>query len=85
MKDVLLILDHLDGGEPSNCIAFGVSVFKGLFNKLCYEILKACEGKGGRGRGDGKLSEGGCSCGCRSFGHTYMRGQKQFASHQCHR
>ena len=68
MKDILFVLDHLGGGEPGNCIAFGVSVFKGLF-KLCYEILEDSEGKGGRGRDEGKLLKGGCPCGHRSFVH----------------
>ena len=62
MKDILFVLDHLGGGEPGNCIAFGVSMFKGLF-KLCYEILKGSEKKGGRGRDEGRLLEGGCPCG----------------------
>ena len=66
MKDTLFVLDHLGDREPGNCIAFGVSVFKG-FLKLCYEILKGSGGKGGGGRGKGKLSECGCPCGCRSF------------------
>ena len=68
MKDILFIFDHLGGREPGNCIAFGVSVFKG-FLKLCYEIFKGSGGKGGGGRGEGKLLEGGCPCGCRFFVH----------------
>ena len=43
-----------------------VSVFEGLF-KLHYKILESSKGKGGRGRGEGKLLEGGCPCGSRSF------------------
>ena len=66
MKDILFVLDHLDGREPGNCIAFDVSVFEG-FLKLCYKILKGSEGKGGGGRG--KLSEGGGPYGSRSFVH----------------
>ena len=68
MKDILFVLDHLGGEEPSNYVAFGVGVFKGLF-ELCYEILEGSKGKGGRGRGEGKLSVDECPCGCRSFGH----------------
>ena len=68
MKDVLFVLDHLGGREPGNCIAFGISVFKG-FLKLCYKILQGFEGKGGGGGGKGKLLECGCPCGCRSFVH----------------
>ena len=68
MKDILFVLDHSGGREPGNCVAFGVSVFKG-FLELCYKILKGSEGKDGGGRGEGKLLEGGCPCGCRSFVH----------------
>ena len=68
MKDILFVLDHLDGREPGNCIAFDVSVFEG-FLKLCYKILKGSEGKGGGGRGKDELLEGGCPCGCKSFVH----------------
>ena len=68
MKDILFVLDHLGGEEPSNYVAFGVGVFKGLF-ELCYEILEGSKGKGGRGRGGGKLLEGGYPCGHRSFVH----------------
>ena len=68
MKEVFFVLDHLDGREPGNCIAFGVSVFE-EFLKLCYKIIKDSKGKGGGGRGKGKLLKGGCPCGCRSFVH----------------
>ena len=68
MKDILFVFDHLDGREPGNCIAFDVSVFEEFF-KLCYKILKGSEGKDGEGRGEAKLLEGGCPCGCRSFVH----------------
>ena len=30
MKDILFVLDHSGGREPGNCVAFGVSVFKGF-------------------------------------------------------